>query len=155
MNRRIWQPVALAAAAMALTASCDLAAGIYAADITADRLEGRWTDGGTASLTFRADHTFSSESLDKYPVTSKCGNPEDLTSGTWAFWAPIEPGGTSFTVEETATRGTMLSLKFDGRRCSVDVYLYGDDADPAMCPAPDADEGCADTGYLQRSDEDG
>ncbi|MER5487894.1 hypothetical protein ABT024_32405 [Streptomyces sp. NPDC002812] len=155
MNRRVWQPAALAAAAMALTTSCGLAAGIYAAEIDADRLEGRWTNGGSVSLTFHADHTFSGESLGKYPVTAKCGNPEALTSGTWAFWAPTEPGGTSFAAEETTTRGIALSLKFDGRECSVDVYLYGDDADPAMCPAPDADEGCADTGYLERSDEDG
>ncbi|MFB6523288.1 hypothetical protein [Streptomyces sp. NPDC056401] len=155
MNRRVWGTAALAAAVMALTASCGLAAGIYAADITADKLEGRWTDGGAASLTFHADHTFSSESLGKYPVTSKCGDPEGLTSGTWAFWAPTEPGGTSFTVQETATRGSALSLSFDGRKCSVDVYLYGDDADPGMCPAPDADEGCGLIGYLQRSDEDG
>lgn len=58
-------------------------------------------------------------------------------------------------MQESATRGSSLALAFDGQSCGMDVHLYGDDDDPSMCPARDADEGSATTGYLRRSDEEG
>lgn len=64
--------------------------------------------GGT-SLTFHADHTFTSEHFDELPVASRCSDPSALSSGRWAFYVPAEG---ECTADETATRGSVLSLAF-------------------------------------------
>lgn len=85
MVRQIWRSAAFTAVAIALTVSCGLAAAIYATEISADQLAGRWTNEAGTSLTFHADHTFTSENFDKLPVASDCTHPSDLSSGSWVF----------------------------------------------------------------------
>lgn len=150
MDGRVWRPVALAAA-MVLTVSCSTRDS-YAVQIPADRLEGRWVSTGGVSLTFHTDRTFTSEHLDTLHAASGCADPSGLDSGGWAFLAPTEPGGTTFAVEEAATRGSMLSLTFPDRDGSVSAYVFGDEDEPAMCPSEDPDGGCP-SGYLHRSDQ--
>jgi hypothetical protein len=139
-------------AAVALTVSCGWAAAIYAAEIPADQVEGLWTSEAGTSLTFREDHTFTSEHFDELPVASGCSDPSALSSGRWAFYAPAETGEIS-TADESATRGTVLSLTFSSPDCTVDAYLFGDEDDPAMCPTADPDDGCPTTGYLSRTNQ--
>ncbi|WP_392839260.1 hypothetical protein [Streptomyces sp. LN500] len=86
-------------------------------------------------MTFHADHTFTSEDFDKLPVASDCSHPSDLSSGRWAFYSETSS-------DETASRGTMLSLTFSADGCRVDTYLFGDEDDPSMCPTADPDEAC-------------
>ncbi|MFE9866853.1 hypothetical protein ACFYPZ_29610 [Streptomyces sp. NPDC005506] len=144
MVRQIWRSAAFTAMAVALTVSCGLAAAIYATEISADQLAGRWTNEAGASLTFRTDRTFTSENFDKLPVASDCTHPSDLSSGRWAFYSET-------SADETASRGTVLSLTFSADDCRVDAYLFGDEDDPVMCPTADPDEGCESIGYLHRT----
>ncbi|WP_309055320.1 hypothetical protein [Streptomyces sp.] len=137
---------------MALTVSCGWAAAIHAAEIPADQVEGQWTSEAGTILTFHKDHTFTSEHFDELPVASDCRNPSALSSGRWAFYAPAESGKIS-TADETATRGTVLSLTFSSNDCTVDTYLFGDEDDPAMCPTDDPDAGCPASGYLHRDNQ--
>ncbi|MGA5411959.1 hypothetical protein ACPCSC_32480 [Streptomyces lavendulocolor] len=44
----------------------------------------------------------------------------------------------------------MLSLTFAEADCTVDVYVFGDEADPGLCPTGDPDEGCHSKDYLHR-----
>ncbi|MFF1966299.1 hypothetical protein ACFVW5_22320 [Streptomyces sp. NPDC058232] len=143
MVRQIWRSAAFTAMAVALTVSCGLAAAIYATEISADQLAGRWTNEAGASLTFRTDHTFTSENFYKLPVASDCTHPSDLSSGRWTFYSETSD-------DETASRGTVLSLTFSADDCRVDTYLFGDEDDPSMCPTADPDEGCESIGYLHR-----
>jgi hypothetical protein len=135
---------------MALTASCGLAAAVYAAEIPADRLEGRWTSESGTSLTFHADHSFTSEHFADLTAVSDCDHRSALRSGRWAFYAPTGSGGISVP-DETATQGIAVSLSSGTQDCSVDVYLFGDEDDPAMCPTDDPDAGCPSDGYLSRT----
>lgn len=147
MVRQVWRLAALALAAVTLTVSCGYAAAIYATEISADQVAGRWASEAGTSLTFHADHTFTSEHFDTLPVASDCDTlppvaRRELTSGRWAF----DDG----TAGETATRGTVLSLTFTGSECAVHAYVFGDAADPALCPTDDPDDGCRSKDYLQR-----
>ncbi|MFF2327049.1 MULTISPECIES: hypothetical protein [unclassified Streptomyces] len=135
---------------MALTVSCGLAAAIYAVEISADQVKGRWSSEAGTSLTFHEDHTFAAENFDELPVASRCENPSALSSGRWAFYASAEADGFN-TADETATRGTVLSLIFSISDCEVDVHLFGDEDDPSMCPTADPDAGCPNDGYLRRN----
>lgn len=152
MGGQVWRSVALTVAAVALTVSCGWAAAIYAAEIPAGQVEGLWTSEAGTSLTFREDHTFTSEHFDRVSVASDCSDPSALSSGRWAFYAPAETGEIS-TADESATRGTVLSLTFSATDCAVDVYLFGDEDDPVMCPTDEPDDGCPTTGYLSRTSQ--
>ncbi|MEU0601989.1 hypothetical protein ABZ484_27675 [Streptomyces sp. NPDC006393] len=152
MGRQVWWSVAFTAVTMALTMSCGWAAAIYAAEIPAGRLEGRWTSEAGTSLTFRPDHTFTSEHFDKLPVASRCNAPAALSSGRWAFYGPSDTDK-SYTADEAVTHGSVLSLTFSTGDCTVDAYLFGDEDDPAMCPTDDPDDGCPATGYLDRTEQ--
>ncbi|MEV3993779.1 hypothetical protein AB0J57_33320 [Streptomyces sp. NPDC049837] len=105
-----------------------------------------------ASLTFRADRTFTSEHFDELPVASGCGDPAALSSGRWAFYAPDETGSRR-TADDAATRGTVLSLTFSPDDCTVHAYLFGDEDDPVLCPTRDPDDGCRADGYLRWDNE--
>ncbi|MFD9539877.1 hypothetical protein [Streptomyces sp. NPDC060022] len=140
-GRQVWRAAALTAAAMALTVSCGWAAALYGSEVSADQLQGRWTNAAGTSLTFDADHTFTSEHFDTLPVAADCSDPSALSSGRWAFYASTE-------ADETATRGSILSLTFAAGDCTVDTYVFGDD-NPAMCPTADPDAGC--DSYLHRT----
>lgn len=154
MNGRVWRPTALAAAVMALTVSCGLVPGTYAVQLPADRLEGRWASTrGEVSLTFHADHTFTGEHFEALSVSTDCESPAGPVSGRWAFLAPTEPGGSTSTADEAATRGQELSLTFADHRCDTSAHLFGDEDAPAMCPSRDPDSGCTATGYLYRRDQ--
>ncbi|MFE5710326.1 hypothetical protein ACFQ7J_05785 [Streptomyces sp. NPDC056501] len=135
---------------VALTVSCGWAAAIHAAEISADQVEGRWASEAGTSLTFNEDHTFTAGHFDKLPVAHDCEKPLALSSGRWAFYAPSEADQFS-TADETATRGTVLSLIFSTGDCEVAAYLFGDEDDPVMCPTGDSDVGCPSDGYLQRN----
>ncbi|MFD7134795.1 hypothetical protein [Streptomyces sp. NPDC059894] len=154
MGRKVWRSAAFAVVAMTMTmtVSCGWAAGIHAAEVPADQVEGRWVNEAGTSLTFRADHTFTSVHFDHYPVASDCSAPSALSSGRWAFYAPAETGG-SRTPDETAARGSTLALTFATDGCTVDAYLFGDEGDPGMCPTDDPDDGCPATGYLNRTNQ--
>lgn len=152
VGRQVGWSVAFTAAAMALTVSCGWAAAIYAAEIPADQLEGRWTSENGTSLTFQADHTFTSEHFAKLPIASLCNDPSALSSGRWAFYNPTE-AGKGYTAGEAVTHGSSLSLTFSADGCTVDTYLFGDEEDPAMCPTADPDEGCPPTEYLHRTNQ--
>lgn len=158
MNRRTGRPGAsavVAAALAALTVSCGLVPGIYAVELPANRLVGRWAStGGSTSLTFRADHTFTAEHFEALSVSTECESPQGPVSGRWAFSAPVEPGSSLNTADEAATHGQELSLTFADHRCDTPAFLFGDEDAPAMCPSKDPDSGCASTGYLYRSDRD-
>ncbi|MFI8829351.1 hypothetical protein [Streptomyces sp. NPDC053431] len=150
MGRQLYRSIAFIAAAVVLTVSCGWAAAIHAAEISADQVEGRWTSEAGASLTFHEDHTFTAEHFDELPVAHDCKEPSALSSGRWAFYAPAEADQFN-TADETATRGTVLSLIFSIGDCEVDAYLFGDEDDPVMCPTGDADVGCPSDGYLHRN----
>lgn len=98
------------AAAGMLTTSCmsGLAAGVWAAEIRADQLTGRWTSGSGTSLTFREDHTFASVRPAGMPAASHCDDPSVLASGRWAFEVFPEEGGFG-TPDEDVTRGSALA----------------------------------------------
>ncbi|MFC8914873.1 hypothetical protein ACFT5C_03795 [Streptomyces sp. NPDC057116] len=149
MGGQVWRlaAVTVTVAATALTASCGYAAAIYAAEVSADQVEGGWTSKAGTSLTFHADHTFTSEHFDTLPVASECSDPTALASGSWAFYAPTEP---IRTPDETVTRGTELALTFSGSDCEVTAYFFNDEADPVMCPTDDPDDGCRSDDYLKR-----
>ncbi|MFJ1863917.1 hypothetical protein ACIOD1_04740 [Streptomyces sp. NPDC088097] len=143
MKRRLWSSVALTAAAAALTASCALATAMYMTSISADELTGRWVVSDTAvSLTFREDHTFVTEDFGRYLEAEDCG-PSGLPSGRWAFDDPSMGSG-----DEAVTHGSVLTLSSPD--CTVSVFLFGEEDDPAMCPTFDPDAGCPRTGYLRR-----
>jgi hypothetical protein len=138
---------ALVAATTVLTVSCGLAPAVYAADISVNKLAGRWTSEAGTSLTFQKDHTFTSEHF----TASDCGDLRTPESGTWAFYAPT--GNVGFDAsDEAATRGSVLSLESVAGKCTVTVYLFGDQDDPVMCPTGDADAGCPSGEYLRRSE---
>lgn len=150
MGRRLCCSIAFVAAVVALTVSCGWAVAIHAAEISADQVEGRWTSEADTSLTFHEDRTFTAEHFDKLPVAHDCGEPSALSSGRWAFYVPAE-GDQFNTADETAARGTVLSLIFTTGDCEVRAYLFGDDGAPVMCPTGDADVGCPGDGYLHRN----
>nr|WP_168723371.1 hypothetical protein [Streptomyces sp. SAT1]ANO41941.1 hypothetical protein A8713_032265 [Streptomyces sp. SAT1] len=137
---------------MALTVSCGLAAALYAAEIPADQLEGRWASEAGTSLTFRADHTFTSQHFDKLPVASLCNDPSAMSSGRWAFYGPAGTGK-NYTADEAVTHGSVLSLTFSVGDCTVGAYLFGDEDDPVLCPTDDPDDGCPSKGYLRRTNQ--
>jgi hypothetical protein len=134
---------------MALTVSCGWAAAIHAAEISADQVEGRWTSEDGTLLTFEGDHTFTAKHFDQLPVASDCEELSALSSGRWAFYARTESGQFN-AADESAARGTVVSLIFSVSDCEVDAYLFGDEDDPVMCPTGDPDVGCPSDGYLQR-----
>ncbi|WP_406391917.1 hypothetical protein [Streptomyces sp. NBC_00887] len=146
VGRQAWRAAALTAAATALTVSCGWAAALYGSEVSADQLEGRWTDGSGTSLTFNSDRTFTSEHFDRLPVVADagCSDPSVLSSGRWAFYA-----SSTTQADETATRGSILSLDSSDDSCSVSAFFFGDD-DPAMCPTDDPDANCP-TGYFHRT----
>ncbi|MFC8835803.1 hypothetical protein ACFT8V_21820 [Streptomyces griseoincarnatus] len=150
MGRQLWRSIAYIGAVAALTVSCGWAAAIHAAEISADQVKGRWTSEAGTSLTFHEDHTFTTERFDELPVAHDCENPSALSSGRWAFYAPAETDEIN-TADETATRGTVLSLIFSTGDCEVDVFLFGDEDDPVMCPTGHPDAGCPGDGYLHRN----
>jgi hypothetical protein len=149
MGRQLWRSIAFIGVVVGLTVSCGWAATIHAAEVSADQVRGRWTSEAGTTLTFHEDHTFTTEHFDQLPVASHCKNPSALSIGRWAFYAPTEADQIN-TAEETATRGTVLSLVFSTDDCEVDAYLFGDDDDPVMCPTEDPDVGCPSDGYLMR-----
>ncbi|MFI8327153.1 hypothetical protein [Streptomyces sp. NPDC085529] len=134
---------------VALTVACGWAAAIHAAEISADQVEGRWTSEAGTSLTFHEDHTFTAEHCDALPVAHDCEETSALSSGRWAFYATTEADQFN-RADETANRGTVLSLVFSTGDCEVGAYLFGDEDDPVMCPTGDADVGCPSDGYLRR-----
>ncbi|MGP3638362.1 hypothetical protein ACTU45_34490 [Streptomyces sp. 24-1644] len=150
MGRQLCRSIAFIGAVVALTVSCGWAAAIHAAEISADQVEGRWTSEAGTSLTFHEDHTFTADHFDKLPVAHDCEKPSALSSGRWAFYAPAETGQFK-TADETATRGTVLSLILSIGDCEVGAYLFGDEDDFVMCPTGDADVGCPSDGYLHRT----
>lgn len=151
MGRHLWRSIAFIGAVGALTVSCGWAAAIHAAEVSADQVAGRWTSEAGTSLTFHEDHTFTAEHFDELPVASDCKDPSALQSGRWAFYASAEADQID-TAEETATRGTVLSLIFSVGDCEVAAYLFGDEDDPVMCPTgEDPDAGCPSDGYLRRN----
>ncbi|MFC9589377.1 hypothetical protein ACFTUC_06205 [Streptomyces sp. NPDC056944] len=150
MGRKLWRSIAVVGAAVALTVSCGWVATIHAAEISADQVEGRWTSDGGTSLTFQEDHTFTAEHFDRLPVATDCKEPSALPSGRWAFYAPTESSQFN-TADESATRGTVVSLIFSAGDCEVDAYLFGDEDDPVLCPTGDPDVGCPSAGYLERN----
>ncbi|WP_331725315.1 hypothetical protein [Streptomyces zaomyceticus] len=150
MGRQLCRSIAFVAAVVALTVSCGWAAAMHAAEISADQVEGRWTSETGISLTFREDHAFTAERFDELPVAHDCEEPSALSSGRWAFYAPVEAGQFK-SADEAATRGSVLSLIFSTGDCEVGAYLFGDEDDPVMCPTGDADVGCPSDGYLQRN----
>ncbi|WP_141726224.1 hypothetical protein [Actinacidiphila rubida] len=134
-----------------LTVSCGLASALYAADISTPQLEGRWTSKAGTSLTFYADHTFTSKRAAIMPDAAACDDPADLRSGRWAFFAQTGSSGVE-APDESATHGTAMELSFSATTdCTVSVYLFGDDEHPAMCPTEDADAGCPSSSYLNRA----
>ncbi|SNS69274.1 hypothetical protein SAMN05216252_107437 [Actinacidiphila glaucinigra] len=135
-----------------LTTSCTggLAAAVWAAEIPADQLTGRWTSGSGTSLTFREDHTFSSVRPAGMPSATHCVDPSVLASGRWAFEVFPEEGGFG-TYDETAMRGSVVSLRFADGGCEVTAYLFGDEDDPVLCPTDDTDIGCPEEDYLKRT----
>ncbi|MFD7715548.1 hypothetical protein [Streptomyces sp. NPDC059814] len=149
MSRELWRSIGFTGLVIALTVSCGLAAGIYAADVSADQLQGRWTSPAGTSLTFHEDHTFAAEHFDELRA-SDCENPSALSSGRWAFYASADADRFK-AADETATHGAVLSLIFSSGGCEVNVYLFGDEDDPAMCPTGDPDDGCPNDGYLHRN----
>ncbi|MFD8205838.1 hypothetical protein ACFV2S_05435 [Streptomyces sp. NPDC059695] len=150
MGQQLWRSNALVAAVVALTVSCGGAAAVHAAKISADQVEGRWTSEEGTSLVFQEDHTFAAEHFDWLPVASDCKEPSVLSSGRWAFFAPTESSQFN-AADESATRGTVVSLIFSAGDCEVDVYLFGDEEDPVLCPTGDPDVGCPSDSYLERS----
>ncbi|MGW8989884.1 hypothetical protein ACWGRF_08155 [Streptomyces zhihengii] len=150
MGRQLCRSIAVIGALVALTVSCGWAAAIHAAEISADQVEGRWTSEAGTSLTFHENHTFTAEHFNELPVAHDCEEPAALSSGRWAFYAPTEADRFP-TADETATRGTVLSLIFFTGDCEVGAYLFGDEDDPAICPTADADVGCPSDGYLHRN----
>ncbi|MFF2194816.1 hypothetical protein [Streptomyces sp. NPDC058157] len=148
-----WHSALLAAAGVALTASCGLGAAVHAAEIPQEQLAGTWTSPEGTSLAFSAEHTFTGTGLDKVEALAHCGRPEAPSTGRWAFVDRSEgrdlPGP-----DETAVRGSTLRLTFTGDpACEASVFLYGDfgdTTDPVMCPTLDADAGCPSGDYLKR-----
>ncbi|MCZ4125742.1 hypothetical protein [Streptomyces sp. H39-S7] len=138
-----------AIAAMAMTASCDLAPSLYAVAISAGQLEGRWASEAGASLTFHSDHTFTSDRF-TLPAASGCGGSSEPGAGRWAFYANPRAGEAG-PPDEDVTRGAVLSLSFGTGTCWVTAYLFGDADDPDMCPTDDVDLGCPSDGYLHRT----
>ncbi|MFI8180995.1 hypothetical protein OG539_07425 [Actinacidiphila glaucinigra] len=134
-----------------LTTSCTggLAAAVWAAEIPADQLTGRWTSGSGTSLTFREDHTFIGVRPAGMPSASHCADPSVLASGRWAFEVFPEEGGFG-TPDEAATRGSVVSLRSADGDCEVTAYLFGDEDDPVLCPTDDTDVGCPEEDYLKR-----
>ncbi|MFG3023849.1 hypothetical protein ACGFZQ_35855 [Streptomyces sp. NPDC048254] len=112
-----------------------------------NELAGRWVSEAGTSLTFRKDHTFTSEHFS----ASDCGDLATPESGTWAFNA-LTGNHELDTPDEAATRGSVLSLGSVASECTVTVYLFGDEDDPVMCPTGDADAGCPSDEYLRRSE---
>lgn len=158
MGRWVWGwgwGAGMAAAGM-LTTSCmsGLAAGVWAAEIRADQLTGRWTSGSGTSLTFREDHTFASVRPAGMPAASHCDDPSVLASGRWAFEVFPEEGGFG-APDEDVTRGSVLSLRSANGDCEVEAYLFGDEDDPVLCPTDDTDVGCPDEDYLKRGQAPG
>ncbi|MFJ1551680.1 hypothetical protein [Streptomyces sp. NPDC088246] len=151
MSRQLWRSIAFIGLVVALTVSCGWAAGIYAAEVSADQVEGRWTSEAGTSLTFQEDHTFAAEHFDELPVASDCKTPSALASGRWAFYASADADQFN-AADETATHGTVLSLIFSAGDCEVYVYFFGDEDDPSMCPTGDPDAGCPSDGYLHQNE---
>ncbi|MFJ5779312.1 hypothetical protein [Streptomyces sp. NPDC093094] len=131
---------------MALTVSCGLAVGLYAADLTEQEVKGRWVSGAGASLVFHVDHTFTSERF----TAATCGDMATPEFGTWAFYASAADGELA-APDAAARRGSVLELTSASVTCTVTVYLFGDEEDPVMCPTGDADAGCLSDEYLRRS----
>ncbi|MGW2013999.1 hypothetical protein [Streptomyces sp. NPDC001927] len=150
MGRQLWRSIAFIGAVVALTVSCGWAAAIHAAEIPAVQVEGRWTNEAGTFVIFHEDHTFTTERFDELPVAQDCENPSALSAGRWAFYAPAGTDQVN-TPDESAARGTVLSLIFSTGDCEVDAYLFGDEDDPAMCPTGDPDVGCPGDGYLHRN----
>ncbi|MEU9059685.1 hypothetical protein AB0D13_12655 [Streptomyces sp. NPDC048430] len=146
----MWRSIAWIGLAVVLTVSCGWAAGIYAAEVSEDQIEGRWTSQAGTSLTFHDDHTFTAEHFDTLPVASDCKNPAALSSGSWSFFASSEADQPD-EADATAAHGSVLSLVFLADGCEVYVYLFGDEDDPAMCPTGAPDAGCPNDGYLNRN----
>ncbi|MEV0027227.1 hypothetical protein AB0H45_34535 [Streptomyces atroolivaceus] len=136
--------------AVVLKVSCGWAAGIYAAELSEDQIEGRWTSQAGTSLTFHEDHAFTAEDFDALPVASDCTYPAALSSGRWSFFASSGADQPE-AMDATAARGSVLSLVFLADGCEVYVYLFGDEGDPSMCPTGDPDAGCPNDGYLYRN----
>ncbi|MFE5591176.1 hypothetical protein [Streptomyces sp. NPDC056549] len=150
MGRKLWRSIAVVGVVVALTVSCGWAAAIHAAEVSADQVEGRWTSEGGTSLTFQEDHTFTAEHFDRLPVASDCKEPSAWWSGRWAFYAHTELSQFN-AADESATRGTVVSLMFSAGDCEVGAYLFGDEDDPVMCLTGDPDVGCPSDGYLERN----
>ncbi|GAA0611979.1 hypothetical protein [Streptomyces crystallinus] len=138
-----------------LTSSCGLAAAMYAAEIPATQLAGRWTSKAGTSLVFHEDHTFTSEHLSGRPFPQECSTASAIASGRWAFYVPERSAEMKglLSADEAAAKGFVLALS--AGKCTVDVYLFGDEDDPAMCPTDDADDGCPSDTYLHRTSKPG
>jgi hypothetical protein len=81
--------------------------------------------------------------------------PAGQVEGLWTSEAgtSLTETGEISTADESVTRGTVLSLTFSATDCAVDVYLFGDEDDPVMCPTDEPDDGCPTTGYLSRTSQ--
>lgn len=96
------------------------------------------------------DPALGAEHFDRLPVASDCKEPSVLSAGRWAFYARTESSQFN-AADESATRGTVVSLVFSAGDCEVDAYLFGDEDDPVMCPTGDPDVGCPSDDYHERN----
>ncbi|QIP88248.1 hypothetical protein GLX30_34285 [Streptomyces sp. Tu 2975] len=132
---------ALVTAVGVMTAACN-AAAYHAVGLTADQLTGRWRSREGTTLAFRENRSFTGEEVARLSAAEPCGDHTRLSSGTWVFGS--EEG-------EAADRGAYLHLTFSGTDCVIPVLLFGEVADPVMCPTGgDPDAGCERDEYLTR-----
>ncbi|MFD3843713.1 hypothetical protein ACFWWC_47115 [Streptomyces sp. NPDC058642] len=108
--------------------------------VSVDRIVGTWTSGDGETLSFAADRTFTSASLDsKKLADARC--PGEKAAGSWAFFADL--GDDMYGTSDTARSGKEIGLAFDGlpqEDCSV--YLAVVDGGKTLCASNDPDLSC-------------